>query len=295
MPACPAICIFTPTYNRAYCLDNLFNSLCNQTTLNFEWLIVDDGSTDNTKEVVENYQSISQFPIRYIKQANGGKQRAFNTGVQSCDCELFMCVDSDDTVPHDMIETVLAKWATVRDNSSIAGMIGMCGKDEDTPLKTTIPNTLATTTMYDLYNKHHHKGDTAHIHRTAILKQFPFDVAPDEKFIGETYVFLQIDQRYTLAVIPKVLIVREYLEDGYTANVRKITRENPIGYMKLKRMYIEYADTWYVRFYETILYLVGCHFAKQKRSIIGSPYPILAAAAWLPAQLLCHTIYAKKS
>ena len=81
-----------------------------------------------------------------------------------------MCVDSDDTVPHDMIETVLAKWATVRDDSSIAGMIGMCGKDESTPLKTAIPNTLATTTMYDLYNKHHHKGDTAHIHRTAILK-----------------------------------------------------------------------------------------------------------------------------
>ena len=211
------LCIFTPTYNRAYCLSDLFDSLCRQTTMQFEWLIVDDGSTDNTQELVSNFQAKGQFPITYIKQANGGK-------------------------------------------------------DVATPLQTSFPKGLQFTTMWDLYYKHHHKGDVAVAHRTEILKQYPFDVAPNEKFIAETYVFHQIDQHYKLAVIPKILIIANYRADGYSANVRKVTRENPIGYMKLKRMYIEYAETWRLRFYETILYMVGCHFAQQSGAISNAPY-----------------------
>lgn len=285
------LCIFTPTYNRAYCLSDLFNSLCRQTTTQFEWLIVDDGSTDNTRELVHSFQAKSPFPITYIQQNNGGKQRAFNTGVQHCKNELFMCVDSDDTVPTDMVSIVLGKWHTVRNNPEIAGIIGMCGKDATTPLHTNIPDGLEFTTMWDLYYKYHHKGDTALAHRTSVLAKYPFDVAPGEKFIAETFVFHRIDQHYKLAVIPKVLIIANYRTDGYSANVRKITRENPIGYMKLKRMYIEYANTWGLRFYETILYLVGCHFANEDNAIANAPYRVLAAVAWLPAQILCHTVY----
>lgn len=288
------LCIFTPTYNRAYCLADLFESLRQQTVQQFEWLIVDDGSTDNTEDLIKQLQTQSPFPLHYIKQENGGKQRAFNTGVENCTCELFMCVDSDDTVPADMVETILQRWNEVRDNPSIAGIIGMCGKDAETPLRTAFPDGLEQTTMWDLYYKLHHKGDTALAHRTNVLAQFPFKVAPNEKFIAETYVFHQIDQQYQLAVIPKVLIIANYRSDGYSANVRKITRENPIGYMQLKRMYVEYADTIGLRYYETILYLVGCHFAKQKRVIISAPSPVLAALAWLPAQLLCHTVYRSK-
>lgn len=288
------LCIFTPTYNRAYCLSDLFDSLCRQTTMQFEWLIVDDGSTDNTQELVSNFQAKGQFPITYIKQANGGKQRAFNTGVQYCKSELFMCVDSDDTVPVDMVATILNKWGEVHDDPTIAGVIGMDGKDVATPLQTSFPKGLQFTTMWDLYYKHHHKGDVAVAHRIEILKQYPFDVAPNEKFIAETYVFHQIDQHYKLAVIPKILIIANYRADGYSANVRKVTRENPIGYMKLKRMYIEYAETWRLRFYETILYMVGCHFAQQSGAISNAPYRFLAAAAWLPAQILCHTVYRPK-
>lgn len=285
------LCIFTPTYNRAYCLSDLFESLCRQTTMRFEWLIVDDGSTDNTQELVNSFQTKGQFPITYIKQDNGGKQRAFNTGVQHCKSELFMCVDSDDTVPADMVITILDKWSEVHNDPTIAGVIGMDGKDAATPLETSFPQGLQFTTMWDLYYKHHHKGDVAVAHRIDILKQYPFDVAPNEKFIAETYVFHQIDQHYKLAVIPKILIIANYRNDGYSANVRKVTRENPVGYMKLKRMYVEYADTWWLRFYETILYMVGCHFAHQNNAIKNAPYRFLAIMAWLPAQILCHTVY----
>ena len=258
------------------------------------WLVVDDGSTDGTEQLVADYQSKSPFPIRYIKQENGGKQRAFNTGVGNCDCELFMCVDSDDFMPDDAIRIILNRWNEVKNDPSIAGIIGMCGKDAETPLASAIPSGLERTTMWKLYYKHHHIGDTALIHRTKILANYPFEVAPSERFIGETYVFHQIDQHYDLATVHKVLIVREYLPDGYTKNVRKVTRENPIGYMKLKRLLIDCADTLPLKYCETVLYLVGCHFAKQRHPIMSSPSPVLAALAWLPSQLLCHTVYSPR-
>ena len=288
------LCIFTPTYNRAYCLEDLFNSLCHQHSSRFIWLIVDDGSTDNTEELVKSFIEHSPFPITYLRQNNGGKQRAFNTGVEHCHNELFMCVDSDDTLAENAVETILAHWDTVKNNRTIAGIIGLCGKDPQTPLATPFPDGLVETTMWDLYYKQHHKGDVAVAHRTSILRQYPYEVDPGEKFIAEPYVFHQIDQKYKLSVITKVLIVVQYRCDGYSANVRKVTRENPIGYMKLKRMYIEYADTLGLRYYETVLYLVGCHFAKRKKAVSSAPYPMLAALAWVPAKLLCHTVYRPK-
>lgn len=291
MSSSETLCIFTPTYNRAYCIGDLYNSLAGQTCKKFNWLVVDDGSTDGTEQLIEGLQEKSPFPITYIKQENGGKQRAFNKGVANCNTELFMCVDSDDTVPKDMVETVLCRWEEVKDDQTIGGIIGMCGKDAQTPLKTSIPRTLNYVTMWDLYYKYGHKGDTALAHRTEILRRFPFEVDPNEKFIAETFVFHQIDQHYLLAVVHKVLIEAHYRQDGYTANVRKITRENPIGYMKLKRMYVGYADTLALKYYESILYLVGCHFAKQPKPIQSAPKPIIAALAWLPAQILCHTVY----
>lgn len=288
------LCIFTPTYNRSYCLAELFNSLARQTMTCFNWLIVDDGSTDNTEELVSSFMEQAPFRITYIKQPNGGKQRAWNAAVGVCDSELFMCVDSDDVVPDNLVSTIVGRWSRVRGDNQIAGMIGLCGRDEKTALSGGMPSGVTRTTMWDLYYRYGHKGDTAQIYRTCILREFPFEVEPGEKFIAETFVFHQIDQKYNLLVIDEVLIIREYLEDGYTANVRKITRNNPVGYLKLKRMYIGYADSVSLRFYETILYLVGCHFANWPHPISSAPSPVLAALAWLPAQFLCHTVYRER-
>lgn len=288
------ICIFTPTYNRAYTLSRLFESLKAQTDSRFYWLIVDDGSTDGTEQLVDSFLDSSPFRIEYIKQPNAGKQIAHNTGVDNCKSELFFCVDSDDTIPPDCVESILTRWETCRNNSRLAGIIGLCGKDATTPLANEMPAGCASTTMWDLYYKQHHRGDTALIHRTDVLKQFPFWVAPGEKFIAETYVYHQIDQEYELAVLNKVLIIREYLEDGYTSNVRKITRDNPIGYMTLKRMYIGYSDTLYLKYCNSVLYLVGCILSNTKHGIRYAPNPAIAALAYIPAKILCLTEYRKR-
>lgn len=285
------ICIFTPTYNRAYTLEALFESLKQQTSQRFYWLIVDDGSTDGTEALIERFKAANPFRIEYERQANGGKQRAHNTGVARCESELFFCVDSDDTLTPNAVETILDAWKTFRSDPSVAGIVGLCGKDGIAPLGTRMPQNVRTTTFWDLYYKRGHKGDSALVHRTSILKEFPFFVAENEKFMAEPFVYHQIDQTYTLGVVDRILIVREYLDDGYTRNVRETTKQNPVGYMTLKRMYIGYSDTFGLKFYNSVLYLVGCMLSKTKHGVSDAPHRGIAALAYLPALLLCKTVY----
>ncbi|MEG2934743.1 MAG: glycosyltransferase family 2 protein [Gordonibacter sp.] len=286
------LCIFTPTYNRSYVLPRLFESLERQTTGGFEWLIVDDGSTDDTESVVRQFQaSEASFPIRYLKQSNGGKQRAHNTGVEACTCELFMCLDSDDRLAVNAVEDIRSIWKDRCDDPSIAGVVALCGPSAEKPTGTWMPESIDTITLWDLYYKKKHCGDTAHIYRTDILKQYPFYVHEDEKFMAETYVYHQIDQHFRLAVLNKVISIIEYLPDGYTKNVRQVTKDNPFGFMALKRLHLEYSDTLYLKYYNTILFLVGHRLSGSKRGIADSPYKGLAYLAYLPAWLLCKTVY----
>lgn len=285
------LCIFTPTYNRAHTLEALFESLKRQNSRQFYWLIVDDGSTDDTEALVRRFMTDAPFRIEYSKQPNGGKQRAYNLGVELCTSELFLCVDSDDLLAPGAVDTILDSWVSYQDDPTVAGLIGMCGSDAETPLGNGMPPGITRTTYWDLYYKHGHKGDTAPLHRTEILKRYPFWVADGEKFMAEPYVYHQIDQHYSLGVIDRVLIVREYLADGYTANVRAITKKNPIGYMTLKRMYVEYSDTFWLKFYNSILYLVGCQLSGTRRGVRNAPNRVIAALAYIPSVILRRTVY----
>ena len=133
------VTIFTPTYNRAYILENLYESLIRQTSQKFEWLIVDDGSTDETANLVATWQKENKISIRYLKQKNGGKQRAHNKGVEECKTELFVCVDSDDYIADGSIESILKTWKNIKGDDKLAGMIALRGVDEKTPIGTAMP------------------------------------------------------------------------------------------------------------------------------------------------------------
>lgn len=284
------LAVFTPTYNRGYIIGELYKSLLAQTSKDFCWIVVDDGSTDNTEQIIAGFIAERLIPITYVKQENGGKQRAHNKGVEICKNELFFCVDSDDTLVPTAIEDVLSLWQGIRDREDVAGIIAMRGHSEEEPMGTWIPEDLAFTTMWNLYYKHHHKGDVALIYRTDVLREYPYDVEPGEKFIGETYVYHQIDQRYTLAVLHEIIWICEYLPDGYTKHVRKITRENPKGYMRLKRGYIDYSDTLLLKAENTVLYLVGAYFAGCfGEALAGLPNKALSLACAPVALLLAKT------
>ncbi|WP_242369292.1 glycosyltransferase family 2 protein [Adlercreutzia muris] len=289
------LCVFTATYNRAYCITDLYASLTNQTNGDFYWLVVDDGSTDETSELISELQARGKIRIEYLRQENGGKQRAHNTGVDACTSPLFFCVDSDDTLTPNAIELILNRWDAVGDDERIAGIVGLDGATSTKPIGNSMPRDNYTTTLWDLQYNEHHIGDVALIYRTSILKDYPFHVHPDEKFIAETYVYNQIDQSYLLSVLDEILIVCQYRPDGYTQNARKITRENPHGYMRLKLMQIQYADSYLLKFKSTVLYLVGCIFAGQgiRSGIKDAPSRVLATLAAPLALILAQTEFRK--
>jgi len=283
--------IFTPTYNRAYILQRVYNSLCIQSDLDFEWLIIDDGSEDDTEYLVKEWIEQKVIPIRYYKQENGGKQRAHNKGVEMSTTELFVCLDSDDYVTKDFVEQHIKKWNEVKSDKTIAGIVSLKGYESGKPTGTSIPQNLEKTTLMNLYKKLKFRGDATMMYRTELLKAFPFVVEPDEKFIGEEYVYNQIDRKYQMAVLPEVLMIVEYLEDGYSRNVRRVTKENPKGYIRLKKQSIEYAETWSERYIQTILYLVGCRISGEKNPLKNLPYKFLGVVAYLPAWLAWVVFY----
>jgi glycosyltransferase involved in cell wall biosynthesis len=121
------ITVFTPTYNRAKLLKRLYDSLCVQTFTDIEWLIIDDGSVDNTEKIVNGFIAENKIGIRYIKQRNGGKHRAINHGVREAKGELFFIVDSDDWLPEDSLETINKYYQGIKDDKSFAGISGLDG------------------------------------------------------------------------------------------------------------------------------------------------------------------------
>lgn len=285
------ISVFTPTYNRAYILPQLYQSLCRQTNKAFEWIIIDDGSVDNTEEVVKKWIEDKDICIKYFKQQNGGKQRAHNTAISICETELFLGVDSDDFITNDCIEKLLGKWETVKSQNDVAGVIALRGDMEGKPLGTLYPKGLEYTTITELFGKWKFKGDITMMFRTDVLKQYPYWVAEGEKFIGEGYVWSQIDQKYKLAILPELLMLGEYLPDGYTKNVRKLTKDNPKSYVVLKQQTISLSKSYWEKFLQTILCIAGCIMSGEKHPLAVVPNKFLGVIAYIPAWIVWIIFY----
>ena len=217
--------IFTPTYNRAYSLPRLYDSLLKQDTSLFKWLIVDDGSTDNTKELVDGWISEGKLEIKYMYQKNAGKMAAHNLGVKECDTELFLCCDSDDWMAENSIKTALDFWNAYQ--KELSGMVGPRDKKKsETNSLETLPKNEKTDTLSGLYKKGYF-GETALFFKTSVIRQYPFPVIDGEKFIPEGYVYRQLDDKYELLIYPAYCMDCEYQTDGYTNNGLKLKIKNP--------------------------------------------------------------------
>lgn len=202
--------IFTPTYNRADLLCRLFKSLQLQTLKKFEWLIVDDGSTDNTKVVVEKMMKDSAFPIRYEYQENGGKHRAINRGVSIARGNWFFIVDNDDSLPRNSIELIV-KWInTVEDNQHFAGVAGMKTDKNGSNIGGTICKDFVDQYPFKI----DFRGDLAEVWRTSILKEYPFPDYEGEKYCAECLVWFRIGQKYKVRYFAETIYHYEYQLDG---------------------------------------------------------------------------------
>lgn len=222
--------IFTPTYNRAYILPRAYEALCSQTSKNFVWLIVDDGSTDNTESLIHTWIQEGRIAIQYHHQENGGKMRAHNLGVHLCETELFVCVDSDDYIVKDAVESILHLWNSLQHKDKLGGIIAYKGKDPSHILfGKPFPN-INPATLQELY-QNGFTGETTLIYRTHVLSQHLFPVFDGEKFIPEAVVYDQIDQHHPLYVFPRIITICEYHNDGLSHSVALLRENNPKGWL----------------------------------------------------------------
>jgi len=224
------ITVFTPTYNRAYTLPQLYNSLVRQTNQNFIWLIIDDGSSDNTKELIEQWKDENKIIIEYLYQENQGMHGAHNTAYKNIDTELNVCIDSDDYMPDNAIEIILSFWKE-KGNKDVAGIVGLDANKNGKIIGTSIPNNIKESSLNDLYYKNNVKGDKKLVLRTEVVKKYPaYPIFEEEKFVPLGYLYNLIDQDYKLLTLNKVLCVVEYLEDGSSLNILNQYRKNPKGF-----------------------------------------------------------------
>lgn len=221
--------IFTPTYNRKELLKNLYESLKNQTYKDFEWIIVNDGSSDGTELSVRQFLDEKILDIKYFYKENGGKQRAYNYGVEKARGELFICLDSDDKYVDNALETILKYWKKYENDREIAGMGYLSIYENGEVIGTKFPKDEMITTQFDIYNKYKVKGDKGLMFRTKILKQFPFPVFKGEKFTTEAVVYNRISEKYKMLYINEKIEIKEYQGDGLTSKYNELLMRNPEG------------------------------------------------------------------
>lgn len=224
--------IFTPTYNRGYILSQLYNSLKNQNNFNFEWVIVDDGSVDNTAELVKSWTKENYINIVYVKQENQGKHIAINSGVMIAKGELFFIVDSDDYLTNDAVDKVFEFWNKDRvNNDNISGIIAYRKFHDESVVGTRLPLSVEKCKLWDCVKKYNSVGDKVVIYKTEIFKKYKFPKFDGERFMLESYVYNQIDCKYDMLVLHDSIYYFKYQNDGLSQNFRKLYRNNPRGFL----------------------------------------------------------------
>lgn len=223
--------VFTPTYNRAYTIKKLYNSLLGQTYTCFEWIIIDDGSIDETEALVSSFIRERKIDIHYIKRRNGGKHRAINQGVKEARGELFFIVDSDDLLPSDAVEMLYHYYEKVRKDNTFAGISGIRVNTVNERIGGELNMNYIQASSLDLRMKYGIRGDLAEAYKTSILEKFPFPEYEGEKFCPEALVWNRIAQRYKLLLFNKPVYICEYLDDGLTAKIAKVRMQAPLASM----------------------------------------------------------------
>lgn len=268
--------IFTPAYNRAYTLHLGYEALLRQTCQDFEWLIIDDGSTDNTRELVDGWIKENKIPIRYHYQENQGMHGAHNTAYRLITTELNTCIDSDDYMPDNAVEKIVTFWKKYGSNE-VAGIIGLDADFQGNIIGTTF--TEKQTTLGGFYAQGG-KGDKKMIYRTEIINQYPeYPLFKGEKYVSLGYKYELIDQDYSLLTLNEVLVKVEYRPDGSSMNMFRQYIKNPQGFAFIRKSSMQLAPTAKRRFMEAIHYVSSSLILKNKRFLQESPKKLLTLCA----------------
>ena len=226
----PFLTVFTPAYNRAYTLPRTYEGMKKQKNTDFIWLIVDDGSSDNTAELVRQWQAEeNDFEIRYVYKENGGMHTAHNTAYELIDTELNTCVDSDDALAPDAVQIIYDAWQRVKDQG-YAGLLALDAEFGGKLIGKGFPEGLTSTTLGDYY-RNGGAGDKKLILRTDVVRQYPpYPTFEGERFVPLGSMYTMIDRDYELSVLDEVVCLVEYMPDSSTNNMIRQYYRNPNGF-----------------------------------------------------------------
>ncbi len=265
------ITVFTPAYNRADLLERCYESMKRQTDKRFIWMIVDDGSTDNTREVVAAWiAETTDFEIQYYYKENGGLHTAYNEAIAHIETDLCVCIDSDDFMPDDAIEKILNFW-DAHGSNEYAGIVGLDFDLDGKVIGDPLPDQ-KTVNLIDLLTGKYaiNNGDRTNVVRTELYKQ----VAPQEGFPGEKqfnphYMHLQISMKYDFLVLNENLRFVDYQEGGMSASMYKQYLNSPKSFAKTRLLYLSFPNTSFkFKLRHSIHYVSSCILAKQFSSVM---------------------------
>ncbi|MGL4673150.1 MAG: glycosyltransferase family 2 protein [Cetobacterium sp.] len=285
--------VFTPTYNRAYVLNGCYQSLLRQTCQDFIWVIIDDGSTDNTTELVKSWIDENKIEIRYYYQENKGMHGAHNKAYEVIDTELNVCIDSDDYMTDNAVEIILNVWEKNK-RDDIAGIGALDIYKNGEIIGTKFPEGLKETKYFDIFKIHKVKGDKKFIYRTELVKQNPYPIFYGEKYVGLDYKYMKLDEDYSLVLINEAVCIVEYLQDGSSLNMFRQYKNNPKGFAfyRIENMKNKRGDLKY-RFKESIHYVASSLISKNTNFFKETPCKMLCVLA-LPFGYIFYKCISKK-
>lgn len=272
--------VFTPTFNRRELLTRCYESMCRQTNKDFVWMIVDDGSTDDTKKFADEWKKSSDLEIRYIYKDNGGLHTAYNVAIENIDTELCVCIDSDDFMPDNAVELILNFWDKYG-SDEYAGIVGLDFNLDGKVIGDPLPNQKTVNLIdlfigkYDIVN-----GDRTNVIRTELYKTVaPMKVFPNEKNFNPHYMHLQISDNYDFLVLNENLRFVDYQPDGMTNSMLKQYKSSPNSFAEIRKLYLSFSGTSLKFKIKHSIHLVSSCILAHKLSFAfdESPYPIISA------------------
>lgn len=283
--------VFTPAYNRAHTIGRTYESLCRQTCQDFEWLVVDDGSRDNTGELIKGWIQEGKISIRYIYQQNQGMHGAHNTAYDNITTELNTCIDSDDYMPDDAVENIISFWTALsdEDRKKYAGIIGLDYAEGGGLIGTEFPKGWTESTLSGFY-RNGGSGDKKVVLRTDIVKKYPkYPLFEGERYFSLGYLYRMIDQDYKMLVINKPLVIVEYQLDGSSHSMYKQYWNNPKGFAYLRKYHMQVNTGLKERLRTCIHYVSHSIRCKNWKFIQESPLPFMTICA-IPAGVVLYFV-----
>ncbi|MBR1733752.1 MAG: glycosyltransferase family 2 protein [Alloprevotella sp.] len=285
--------VFTPAYNRAATLPRTYESLVRQTCQDFEWLVVDDGSTDGTRELVDGWIAEGRIPIRYVWQENQGMHGAHNTAYRNINTELNICIDSDDFMPDDAVEKILRLWRE-RGGDRYCGIVGLDVDMQGRIIGTPLPAGREAITLRTFYEELGGRGDKKQAYRTDLVRQFPpYPQFEGEKYFGLGWLYYQLEEAHPLLVLNEPLVVVDYQDTGSSRSMWRQWWNNPQGFAYLRRYEMLATHSWKRRLVCHAHYVSHSLRSRDLSFLQKSPQRLLTLACLLPGASLFLLNYYK--